>query len=117
MPKNRGEIYLIHFEKHYHHARHYIGFTKTDSRTQRHLDGRGSKLLKAVDAAGIAFQVVRTWEGDRHLERKLKNRKKAAKLCPICREEKKAGRGQGGASLDNTQNVSAISVVNAETSK
>jgi hypothetical protein len=46
-----------------------------------------------VVAAGIGFQLVRTWEGDRTLERTLKNRHNApARLCPLCRAER---RGDG----------------------
>ncbi len=29
-------------------------------------------------------QSVRTWSGDKTLERRLKNRKKARLLCPVC---------------------------------
>lgn len=83
-----GTIYLIHFERPFKHARHYIGWTEgdVDAREIRHLEGRGSPLLRAVDEASIAFSVVRTWKGTRKLERQLKNRKKASKLCPECKE-------------------------------
>lgn len=82
-----GTVYLIHFDRPFHHARHYIGWTQsTESRVQRHKDGHGSKLLKAVAAAGIDFHIVREWTGvDRHFERKLKNQKKSRRLCPNCR--------------------------------
>lgn len=83
-----GTVYLIHFERAFHHARHYIGWTTNDSRIQRHIDGHGSKLLRAVANAGIAFHVVREWHGvDRHFERKLKNMKKSRALCPQCKGE------------------------------
>jgi predicted GIY-YIG superfamily endonuclease len=79
-------VYLIHFDKPYKHAQHYIGFTDNlDARLDRHHGKHGSKLLKAVEAAGISFKVVRTWDGDRAFERKLKNRKNASRYCPICR--------------------------------
>jgi hypothetical protein len=42
-------------------------------------------------ARGIGFQIVRTWPGSRSFERKLKNRKNARKLCPICRAQAPAG--------------------------
>jgi hypothetical protein len=39
-----------------------------------------------VLGAGIGFEVARTWDGDRRLERRLKNQRNApARLCPICR--------------------------------
>lgn len=86
-------VYLIHFEKPFKHAKHYIGFSSSKRNVQLRLDhhrhGRGSRLLRAVAEAGISFDVVRIWEeGDRTFERKLKRRKEAPKLCPICRAVK-----------------------------
>ena len=80
-------VYLIHFEKKLHHAQHYLGFVKGDlsQRLALHLSGRGAKLLKACNENGIGWHLVRAWPGgDRHFERKLKNRKKARLLCPWC---------------------------------
>lgn len=81
-----GTIYLIHFEQPFKHARHYLGWTKDlEARLASHLAGRGSSLIKAVNAAGIDWRLVRTWEGvDRFFERKLKNRGGAARICPCC---------------------------------
>lgn len=36
-------------------------------------------------ACAWSFRVARTWRGDRNFERRLKNRKNAPRLCPICR--------------------------------
>jgi predicted GIY-YIG superfamily endonuclease len=81
-----GTVYLIHFDQPFKHARHYIGWTMDiTKRVWAHENGRGSRLLKIVAAAGIAFQVVRTWEGDRKFERKIKRRKDSPKMCPVCR--------------------------------
>lgn len=81
-------IYLIHFDEPLHHARHYMGFCEEgnlERRIERHTQGRGSKLMRAVVEAGIDFEVVRTWEGgSRTLERKLKNHKNTPRLCPVC---------------------------------
>ena len=81
-------IYLIHFDKKFKHALHYLGFCEEGGlprRIARHKAGRGAKLLKAVTAAGIAWEVVRVWSnGTRDEERKLKNRKKSSELCPLC---------------------------------
>lgn len=85
-------VYLIHFEKPYKHAQHYIGYTDNlDRRTQEHTcKTNGARLLQVVRDAGIGFKVVRTWpEGDRELERKLKSWKNSSKLCPVCLEERK----------------------------
>lgn len=93
-------VYLIHLEEPYKHAQHYIGYTKNlQKRMYDHeLGTRGSKFLKAVREAGINFSVVRTWDGDRSLERKLKKQKKSRLLCPICREKAKKEVNKGGKS-------------------
>lgn len=89
MPGGITVVYLIHFDRPLHHARHYLGYCNGESleqRIERHRRGDGSRLMRAVVAAGIGFEVVRVWEeGDRALERRLKNRKKSSKLCPVCR--------------------------------
>jgi predicted GIY-YIG superfamily endonuclease len=81
-------IYLIHFSKPLKHARHYLGFT-TDlaARLEQHASGQGARLLSVLASFGIAWQCVRTWPGDRKLERRLKNRKEAPALCPVCAGE------------------------------
>ena len=88
-------VYLICFDRPYHHARHYIGYCddKEESlkdRIARHKKGDGANILRVVSQAGIDFRVVRTWSGDRKLERQLKNRKKSRELCPCCSGERKA---------------------------
>jgi hypothetical protein len=35
--------------------------------------------------AGIGVDLVRTWPGDRSLERRLKRRHNSPRLCPLCR--------------------------------
>jgi predicted GIY-YIG superfamily endonuclease len=81
-------IYLLHFERKLSHAGHYMGFTDDlDSRLERHRAGNGARLMEVVTQAGIEWKLVRTWPGDRNFERRLKNRKDATKLCPICNEK------------------------------
>ena len=79
-------IYLIHFDQPYRHARHYLGFVESDleARLERHASGQGARLMAVINAAGITWRCVRTWQGDRKLERKLKRRKEAPQLCPVC---------------------------------
>ncbi len=78
-------VYLLHFLKPYRHAKHYLGYsTNLDKRITDHLAGMGARLLEVVTDARIEWKLARTWPGDRELERKLKNRKEAPKLCPIC---------------------------------
>jgi hypothetical protein len=70
MASRRGTVYLLHFERPYRHARHYLGFAEDlERRLELHRAGRGARLVDVVVAAGIGFQLVRTWEGDRTLER------------------------------------------------
>ena len=89
MKKNTGTVYLVHFDSPYYHARHYMGFTDDLSkRMDRHRSGDGSRLLRALKEANIGYTVVRTWKGDRSLERRLKKRKNSPSFCPVCRGEK-----------------------------
>lgn len=87
-----GTIYLIHFERPYHHAKHYIGWSSdVDARMIAHEVGRGSALMRAVTGAGIKWKVVRTWPGTRDDERRLHRQKNSpARLCPVCLEAAKA---------------------------
>jgi hypothetical protein len=82
-------VYLIHFETKLHHCQHYIGFCSDKLFTYRiahHLKGTGSRLMAAVNRAGIKWEVVRVWDwADGNFERKLKNRKNAKYICPVCR--------------------------------
>ncbi len=87
-------VYLLCFDKKFKHAKHYIGFAVSQDSFERrlkcHTKGTGSRLMDAVTKAGIGFKVARTWaDGDRNFERKLKNRKKSAELCPLCIERAK----------------------------
>lgn len=88
VPKSeQGIIYLLHFERPYKHARHYLGWTQDlESRLIYHLNGRGAMLLDAVARAGIKVAVVRTWLGTRSNERSKHNRGHARR-CPVCRGE------------------------------
>jgi predicted GIY-YIG superfamily endonuclease len=90
-------VYLLHFDPRYKHAGHYIGFSSDPyARLIDHLGGRGARLLQVVVDAGVKVSLVKIWRGSRALERRLKNRKEAPRLCPICRAAagKKSGRGR-----------------------
>lgn len=82
-----GTVYLIHFGRPYHHARHYLGWARdVDKRFAQHVSGKGSPLVKAVVDAGIRVSVVKTWPGEtRNFERRLKKLKNTPRFCPICR--------------------------------
>jgi len=87
-------VYLIHFNKAFRHARHYIGFTTNlDKRITDHLCGMGARLMEVITNAGIEWRVARTWRGDRRLERRLKDWHNAALLCPLCSGKEAMNRG------------------------
>jgi predicted GIY-YIG superfamily endonuclease len=83
-PRN-GTIYLVHFERPYKHARHYLGWTiDLDNRLTQHANGQGARLLEVIQQAGIQWTLARTWRGTRVRERQLKCQGGAARLCPLC---------------------------------
>jgi predicted GIY-YIG superfamily endonuclease len=80
-----GTIYLLHFERPYKPARHYIGWADDlDSRLACHAAGNGARLLQVLIAEGIGWQLARTWPGDRSRERRIKNMGGGARRCPLC---------------------------------
>lgn len=85
-----GTIYLLHFGRPYKHARHYTGWTDDlPARLARHAAGDGARLLAVVHAAGITWQLARTWEGPRARERQIKRQGGAARHCPLCRQARR----------------------------
>jgi hypothetical protein len=79
-------IYLIHFDRPLHHARHYLGYCADGTlqvRLIRHRAGRGARLLAVLRELNIGWRVVRVFEGDRRIERRLKNYR-SCHLCPVC---------------------------------
>jgi len=82
-----GTVYLLHFDEPFGHARHYSGWASNlEGRLRHHERGTGANLLRHVRNAGIGWTLARTWTGDRNLERRLKNRGGAARLCPLCQQ-------------------------------
>jgi predicted GIY-YIG superfamily endonuclease len=85
-PTDAGTVYLLHLDPPVKHARHYVGYTAkgVEQRLEAHRAGRGARLLEVVKEAGGTFRLTRTWPGSRALERAIKDRKNAPKLCPEC---------------------------------
>lgn len=86
-----GTVYLVHLDSPLKHAAHYLGWAHTGrltARLEHHRRGTGARFLRAVNEAGIGWSVVRTWPGDRHLERRLKKRNGASRFCPQCRAQR-----------------------------
>lgn len=82
-------VYLLHFDRPIspnHTCQHYIGYaTRLGERLTVHRKGHGARLTQVALERAIGFTCVRTWHGrGRSFERKLKNRKSANDLCPIC---------------------------------
>lgn len=96
-----GVLYLLHFDRPLHHARHYLGFCSSyeglESRFSYHASGSGSRLLRAVGRNG--WHVVRLWKGSRDDERRLKRRKESPALCPECSAHVKPVKGLEGIAL------------------
>lgn len=85
MTNVQGTIYLIHFERPLAHARHYLGWASNlEKRITHHRRGTGGNLMRVIKEKGIGWQVVRTWAGDRFLERRFKNAANTPRLCPVC---------------------------------
>jgi hypothetical protein len=58
---------------------------------EAHFKGRGARFMQVARERGIGFVIARTWQGDRTMERRLKNRHEAPRLCPLCRQAPPAG--------------------------
>jgi predicted GIY-YIG superfamily endonuclease len=85
-------VYLLHFDKPYRHARHYIGWTDDmAARLAKHETGAGARLLAVVHAAGIGWQLARTWPGGRTRERQIKRQGGASRCCPLCGVKPRGG--------------------------
>jgi predicted GIY-YIG superfamily endonuclease len=81
-----GIVYLIHFDRPYKHARHYLGWTQQlDERLELHRTGRGARLMAVVTAEGITWQLARTWQpAFRRRERQIKTQGGLSRCCPLC---------------------------------
>lgn len=72
----------------YKHARHYLGSTNDlQQRLCQHGTSEGARLMEVVERAGIPWMLARAWKGGWTLEKQLKRRKNAPRLCPQCIQE------------------------------
>lgn len=88
-------VYLIHFHapvafRQLHGktvaVRHYIGSAKVlEERMQAHNVRKDAAIMRTAAERGVGWEVVRTWEGDRRLERSLKRQGHFDRRCPKCR--------------------------------
>lgn len=98
-----GTVYLIHFdepiggESPRGKAQHYLGWSSKPviQRLKRHASARGARIMSACKEKGVAWRLVRTWEGPRALERRLKDQHNGPRLCPICNPKLEKQKGVG----------------------
>ena len=85
-----GSVYLLHFNRPYRHARHYVGFTRDlERRVARHQIGHGSPLIRAAGHAGIKVKIVRVWHNvTTRFERRVHKMQKRF-VCPSCAGDRK----------------------------
>ena len=90
---HNGIVYLLHFDRSYRHARHYIGFTQNlKQRLAEHRAGRAVTRDCRGDRGRDRIPARSCLEGDRHDERRLHWQKNArARLCPICVAQRSHG--------------------------
>ncbi|SOD72743.1 hypothetical protein SAMN05892883_2090 [Jatrophihabitans sp. GAS493] len=80
-----GTVYLLHFDRPYKHAKHYIGWASNlDARLAHHRAGSGANLLAVLRREGIGWTLARTWNGSRNRERQIKLQGGASRVCPMC---------------------------------
>jgi predicted GIY-YIG superfamily endonuclease len=87
-----GVIYMLHFDRPYQHARHYVGWTEDLlDRLDAHANGHGARLIAVIWQAGIGFTLIRICEGTRHRERAIKHAGGASRYCPACTDRPRNG--------------------------
>jgi predicted GIY-YIG superfamily endonuclease len=83
-----GDVYLLHLDPPYAHARHYTGFT-TDlpQRLADHRAGRraASRLMQVQHDVGGGFRLGRLWPAVTRAREVQVKESSAAKYCLICR--------------------------------
>lgn len=87
-------LYLLHFDRPYHHARHYLGFARDipamHARIDTHYnatpgDNQHHRLMQAIRAAGISFTLARVWPDGTRADERRKKQRGHARCCPLCR--------------------------------
>jgi hypothetical protein len=100
-----GLVYLLHFDATYvpypgaprrDCAEHYTGRVRGGPRAlgrrlKQHGTVSGARLMLAVRAAGITWQLARTWPGGSDREKQLKRQGGASRRCPLCGVKPRSG--------------------------
>jgi hypothetical protein len=128
-----GLVYLLHFDRVYvpypgaaprDCAGHYTGRVRGGPRAlarrlAEHGTGRGARLMLAVRAAGITWQLARIWPGGGEVERHLKRQGGASRRCPLCGVKPRRGelprntRGSVARSLVTDDQLAAAGLMTA----
>jgi hypothetical protein len=95
-----GYIYCLHFTRPLGNlsnaraqASHYLGWAlDPERRNAEHLAGQGAAITRAAVERGIGWELFVLGEGDRHLERLLKQKKATPRFCPLCGRTHPGGR-------------------------
>lgn len=94
-------VYILHFDKPYKHAMHYLGITNDpDRRFKEHNSGQGGRLPAVVRQNNIDFEMFilgkyNTYEEAKTREKHLKEKyKKPSRYCPKCREILKGAKNE-----------------------
>lgn len=83
------DLYLLHFEQPYKHARHYLGIARNgiERRIEEHRAGKGANITAVVKRNGIGFVLAKSWLNvPFKSEKKIKGRGLKV-YCPICSQK------------------------------
>jgi hypothetical protein len=86
-------LYLLHFDRPYRHARHYLGYAKRAPADYARRVAAGAEyppheLVLAALGDGVTMRVADVWPGlDRNDRRELRAGHDRRRLCPICLAE------------------------------
>jgi hypothetical protein len=89
------DVFLLHFEEPYHHARHYAGYAIGTGRGSSYAKAIADctaigphELVQAVQWSGIAIHVADVLVGEgRATQRRLRSSHNLSRHCPICVRE------------------------------
>lgn len=82
-----GTIYVLHFDRKFHHTLHYIGWTERDrieDRLREHSNGSGARILDGLRLAEIGYRLACTFVGTRRDERRMKRQRNHKRFCKVC---------------------------------
>jgi hypothetical protein len=91
-------LYLLHFDRPFRHAKHYLGYAvdvpAVHARVDMHYaatvgDGKHHRLMQHVRAAGISFTLARVWPDATRADERRKKQRGHSRACPICRDQQK----------------------------